>query len=346
MRLPALISLFTVLFFIFSLTGNVLIASPTFSNVAFAQKGKNKSKDKDKDQDKNKLKGNKRLRAAVSELQNRVEDLETAPPVPGAKGDKGDKGDQGDPGADSIVPGPKGDKGDKGNPGLASTVPGPRGEQGIQGIPGPQGDPGADSFVVGPKGDKGDKGDPGQDGAGGGVGYVLHDANGNYIGDIMGFDMESSNFRYLTHLRYTKAGGGILNVALNFDWFGEIRNVDSGFGESNLMYFSGRNCTGTPYILTNSDHNRKSKFGSHFPDTVAIRHDGIVNGQQTQPYAEPRIELYVADTNQTPQFVNTQSSISIGSCKNKGLGNYFIPAENLGNLLTIFPPPFNVVPVQ
>jgi len=102
-RLPTLISLFTVVFFIFSLTGNVIIADPTFSNVAFAQKGKNKNKDKDKDQDKNKLKGNKRLRAAVADLQGRVDTLETAPPVPGVPGPKGDKGDQGDPGADKMV---------------------------------------------------------------------------------------------------------------------------------------------------------------------------------------------------------------------------------------------------
>ncbi len=53
-RLPVTISLFTVLFFIFSLTGNVLIADLTFSSVALA-----KDNDKDKDSDKNKLKGNK-----------------------------------------------------------------------------------------------------------------------------------------------------------------------------------------------------------------------------------------------------------------------------------------------
>ena len=52
--------------FFSNLATTVLIADPTFSNVAFAQKkGK---KDKDKDSDKNALKGNKRLRAEVSDL--------------------------------------------------------------------------------------------------------------------------------------------------------------------------------------------------------------------------------------------------------------------------------------
>ena len=63
-RLPTLVSLFTLLFFVFSLTGNALIADPAFSNAAFAQK---KDKDDD-DDDKNKLKGNKRLREAVKAL--------------------------------------------------------------------------------------------------------------------------------------------------------------------------------------------------------------------------------------------------------------------------------------
>jgi hypothetical protein len=36
-RLPVAISIFTILFFLFNLTGNVLISDPAFSNVAFAQ---------------------------------------------------------------------------------------------------------------------------------------------------------------------------------------------------------------------------------------------------------------------------------------------------------------------
>jgi hypothetical protein len=166
-RLPVAVSIFTVLFFIFSLTGNVFIADPSFTSVAFADDKKGKKKEK------NSLKGNKRLRAAVSDLQGRVDTLELAPAVPGPQGDKGDRGDpglQGDPGIQGIQ-GPKGDKGDQGNPGLASTVPGPRGEQGIpgpqggQGLPGEDGAnglPGADSTVAGPQGIPGPQGPAGE----------------------------------------------------------------------------------------------------------------------------------------------------------------------------------------
>ncbi len=130
-RLPTAISIFTVLFFIFSLTGNVLIADPTFSSAAFAKDKK------EKNEDKNALKGNKRLRAAVGDLQGRVGDLEAAPPVPGPQGDKGE---QGDTGADSIVPGPQGIQGPQGPKGET----GAQGPIGLTGSAGPQGPAGAD----------------------------------------------------------------------------------------------------------------------------------------------------------------------------------------------------------
>ena len=62
----ATILLLAFLFLFSTLATTVLIADPTFSNVAFAQK--KREKDKDKDSDKNALKGNKRLRAEVSDL--------------------------------------------------------------------------------------------------------------------------------------------------------------------------------------------------------------------------------------------------------------------------------------
>jgi hypothetical protein len=170
-RLPVAVSIFTVLFFIFSLTGNMLVADPSFTNVAFADdKGDKKNKNKEK----NALKGNKRLRSAVADLQGRVGDLETAPAVPGPQGEQGEPGSRGEQGI-------QGEQGPQGNPGLASTVPGPRGEQGIPGPQGEQGPPGedganglrgADSTVAGPIGPQGP---PGSAGAGGATQYALSD---------------------------------------------------------------------------------------------------------------------------------------------------------------------------
>jgi hypothetical protein len=141
-RLPVAVSIFTVLFFIVSLTGNAFIADPAFTSVALADdKGEGK---RNKNDDKNALKGNKRLRSAVADLQGRVGDLEIAPTVPGQKGDKGD---QGDPGNDGLAgaTGPQG-------------IQGPQGEQGLPGEDGADGLPGADSIVAGPIGPQGPAG--------------------------------------------------------------------------------------------------------------------------------------------------------------------------------------------
>jgi hypothetical protein len=294
-RLPTLISLFTVVFFIFSLTGNVIIADPTFSNVAFAQKGKNKNKDKDKDQDKNKLKGNKRLRAAVADLQGRVDTLETAPPVPG-------------------VPGPKGDKGD-------------------------QGDPGADSFVVGPKGDKGDKGDPGQDGKdGSGSGYVLQDANGEYIGDIMSFNLDATGF--MTHLKYLTSDGNTINIVLQFKVINQgidtngidrtvysITKLDGGNGR---IYFSSRDCTGNPML------NFSSRYGSLFTSAFITQIDN-----------DPNPRLYIQKSKTAVQTGYSSYRFRDGACTNRG-GNQKLYSAKLvdDRLFETFPPPFNVVPVR
>lgn len=375
---PAVISLFTVLFFVLSLTGNILITDSAFSSIAQADdkhdgkiklkksiKKKKKNRDKDKDDDKGSNGVKKqihKLQAQITTLQQQVDNIELTPgPVgpqgpagndgaTGPQGPKGDQGIRGVAGANGIdgAAGPQGVAGLNGKDGVdgvdgkdgAEGPQGPAGNdgvdgaQGIQGVKGDTGNTGADG-ADGAQGIQGPKGDTGADGKdGSSSGYVLLDTNGNLIGGIMGFDMEQSSFKYLTHIRYLKTNGEILNVALYFDWFGKIRNVDASYGETNKMYFSSRDCKGTPYILTNSNHNRKSKFGSHFPDTVAID-----NGN--------KIELYVAETNQAPQFINTTSRNINRTCENKGLGDLFIPAEKLdSDLLTTFPPPFNVVPIQ
>ena len=117
-RLPALVSFFTLLFFIFSLTGNMLIADPTFSSSAFAQKKKDKDDD---DDDKNELKGNKRLREAVKALQEQVDTIEL---TPGPQGDTGPQGPAGPTGATGATgaTGPTGPQGDTGTTGATGAT--------------------------------------------------------------------------------------------------------------------------------------------------------------------------------------------------------------------------------
>jgi len=138
-RLTAYVTVFTVLFFIFGLTGNVFSVDLGFSGVAYAQK----NKDRDKDDDKRRLKGNKRLRAVVGELQDQIADLQNqinaiqlVPGPPGSQGMKGDTGVglQGEPGP----VGPQGPRGLEGVQGLK----GDAGVQGLQGEPGPVGSAG------------------------------------------------------------------------------------------------------------------------------------------------------------------------------------------------------------
>jgi hypothetical protein len=164
-RLPVTISIFTILFFIFSLTGNVLIADPAFSNVAFAKKG-----DDDKDKDKGK-KGIKHrvdaLESQTTDLQNQINTIEL---TPGPKGEIGAIGPQGPVGNDGVVgttgpvgpQGPAGPAGADGTDGLAGAA-GPQGPQGQVGFQGPQGDPG-------PQGPAGPAGADGTDGLAGAAG--------------------------------------------------------------------------------------------------------------------------------------------------------------------------------
>ena len=74
-RIPVAVSIFTVLFFIFSLTGNAFIADPAFSSMAFAD-DKDKNKKEKEDKEKDPLRGNKRLREAVRVLQGQAIDIQ------------------------------------------------------------------------------------------------------------------------------------------------------------------------------------------------------------------------------------------------------------------------------
>ena len=182
-RLPVAVPLFTVLFFIVSLTGNVLIADPTFSSLAFAQKGKDKKDDND---EKNELKGNKRLREAVSELQTTTVDLQdqinTIELLEGPKGDTGPAGPTGATGPQGVVgatgpqgvagaTGPQGATGSAGADGTdgATGATGPQGPQGTTGSAGADGADGA-TGATGPQGPQGTTGSAGADGTDGATG--------------------------------------------------------------------------------------------------------------------------------------------------------------------------------
>ncbi|MBL4664452.1 MAG: DUF1554 domain-containing protein [Nitrospinaceae bacterium] len=180
-----LASLLTVLFFIVSLMGNILISDPAFSNVAYAKKG-----DDDKDKDKDKGKKGLRHRAdaletGATDLQTQINTIELTPGPIGPQGVAGPTGSQGPAGANGVQ-GLKGDtgltgaQGVQGVPGANGSVgaQGPQGDSGLAGTPGIQGTPGTDGTdgatgangVAGAKGDKGDPGSPGVAGADGATG--------------------------------------------------------------------------------------------------------------------------------------------------------------------------------
>jgi hypothetical protein len=190
-RQSVTISIFTVLFFIFGLTGNILIADPTFSSIAQAddkhdgkiklkksikKKKRKKNDDKGKDSDRG---GNglpkkvRQLQAGLNALQTQVDNIELTPgpqgePGPagtngtdglaGAVGPTGPAGAAGTNGADGLAgavgpTGPAGPAGANGTDGLAGAVgpTGPQGSQGQVGFQGPQGD-------TGPQGPQGNTG--------------------------------------------------------------------------------------------------------------------------------------------------------------------------------------------
>ncbi|QPJ65256.1 MAG: collagen-like protein [Candidatus Nitrohelix vancouverensis] len=165
-RLPALASLFTILFFIFSLTGNLITADPVLTNVAFAQDktdGKNKNSqkkqrkkkrddDKDKDTDSNGIPGQIRnLQNQINALQIELDNIQISA---GPQGDPGPQGPAGPPGS----AGPQG----------------PAGADGQDGAEGPQGPIG----LQGPQGEMGPPGPPGPSGSGGtGLTYVSEKPN-------------------------------------------------------------------------------------------------------------------------------------------------------------------------
>jgi hypothetical protein len=345
-RLPTLISLFTVLFFIFSLTGNVFITDPAFTSVAFADDKKGKKKEK------NALKGNKRLRQAVTDLQGRVDTLETAPPVPGVPGPQGEQGIQGIPGndgtdglpgADSTVAGPPGPQG----------IPGPQGDQGPPGEDGANGLPGADSTVAGPQGiqgvpgPQGEPGQDGQDGIGGGPSYVMTDGGGNIMGSIMSMNRDGWITSFHNHIQYVKPDGEILNLSIDVHkmintssrrFYTVVSGSENKFAnggiasESALIRFSEQNCQGTPLVIA-------GQMGNLFRGTTIIGydHEGVVRGP---------IQVWASSLNPTGErFYSYRSALTFNGCSSSygTTTEGWVPAELVdGNFFSTFPLPYSV----
>jgi len=212
LRLPAAISIFTILFFVFGLIGNILISNPTFSDEAFAQqkkvvKKKSKKKIVIKKNDgkitiKKKVETKKvvkkkgggknnglpkkirELEAGLSALQTQVNNIKL---TPGPQGDPGPAGPAGTPGTNGLAgadgavgpegpTGPAGPAGTPGTNGLAG-ADGAVGPEGPTGPAGPAGTPGANGLAgadgaVGPEGPTGPAGPAGTPGGTSNVHYV------------------------------------------------------------------------------------------------------------------------------------------------------------------------------
>jgi hypothetical protein len=147
----------TVLFFIVSLIGNVLITDPAYSSIAEADDKKadgkirfKKKRDKDKDNDNNGIPGKiHRLQEQINALQTELDNIQLTPGLQGDPGPAGPQGPAGANGTDGVAgaQGPQGPKGDTGAQGPVG-LQGPQGPQGPVGLQGPQG-------ALGPEGPQG-----------------------------------------------------------------------------------------------------------------------------------------------------------------------------------------------
>ncbi len=324
-RLPIAVSIFTVLFFIFSLAGNVLIADPAFSSMAFSDDKDDKKKKKNND--KNALKGNKRLRSAVADLQGRVGDLETAPAVPGPPGPPGNDG------ADSIVAGPIGIQG----------IPGPQGEQGPPGEDGANGLPGADSIVAGPPGPKGADGLPGKDGTSGAPSYILTSANGDVVGDIVSMP---------TRVPSTSNTGlpDTVSVAMLFDFGaggigkGIFQVKSSSFVENYVaLVYNNPTCSGQAYT--------PASFGGEFL-TVSVSRNNNQNPEHSLYTQEKGSSLIYLDVgcnrNKGCSWKEGRRGICFSGVPTfpGGINLHTVPLVPVSlvssNVEAMFPPPYSI----
>lgn len=214
-RKPRVVSLFTVLFFLLSLTSNIF-GSSFLAPVAMADekkvikkktkvtfkkydskiiikkntkkviKSNNHDKDKDHDRGGNGVKKQiRKLNAKLNALQTHVDGLEGG--VQGPQGEPGLAGSQGPAGANGIdgAQGPKGDTGDTGSAGSQ----GPAGANGVDGAQGLKGNTG-DTGPAGPQGEQGPKGDAGD---GGVISVLLQPAglDGNHVNPQIDYEVQN-----------------------------------------------------------------------------------------------------------------------------------------------------------
>ena len=173
----SIISLLTVLFFIFSLTGNVLIADSTFSDEAFAQQKKVVKKSVKKKGRRDDDRGGNGLPKKIRQLQKQINALQVE--LDNIQLNPGPKGPQGPAGADGAT-GPQGPAGPQGPVGPTGPA-GNDGAPGIAGADGPQGPLGPQGQVgfQGPQGDPGPPGPPGPGGAR--LTYISEKTNQIYV---------------------------------------------------------------------------------------------------------------------------------------------------------------------
>ena len=306
----------TFLFLFVQLGAGLVLNDPAFTSMAFAQKkGKDKDK-KEKDDDKNELKGNKRLRAAVSDLQSVAQSLQTQineiqliPGPPGADGKDGAQGPQGVAGKDGVdgtngtngidgingtngidgTNGTNGKDGVDGRDGADSTVAGPPGPQGVDGFQGPQGEPGP----------------PGPSGVSGfytaertAAGFLTLNIGMSHIpGMAITFTLDKTSKVYMQS-RVTIRSQGHEPFHAGFDF--EINGVRQGeptWGLGIVM-----DPAGTWWNTTSIDHTVVLGPGTHhiqFTGNQTLANSGIYIGGEwggaTPSYAYGRMNVWVMD---------------------------------------------------
>lgn len=312
----------TFLFLFVQLGAGLVLNDPSLNGVAFADDKKGKNKEK------NKLKGNKRLRAAVGDLQGRVEALEAVGiPSDGQDGAQGPVGPAG----------PQGPKGDTG----ATGATGPQGPRGIAGATGATGAQGAQ----GPAGATGPQGPAGADGAGGGASYVMVDGRGNTIGNIISMDRTAGRTTFYTHVTYEKPDGELINLSIDIhkgQTGNRLYTIVSG-SESTVtsnvqvgevaVLFTEQNCDGVALVAP------PHRMGNLFRSTAVMGFDreGIVRGP---------IQVWASTLNPTgDRFFRYSSVLRKEGCSNGSATSStgWVPAELVdGNFFSTFPLPYSV----
>lgn len=138
-------------------------------------------------------------------------------------------------------------------------------------------------------------------------GPAVYDATGKKVGDIT--DLDTGTAAVLFQLNQYRLLLYVISDG-NFFYSGNI-----------YLFFESSDCTGTPLV--------PSQAPNRFVPSVTI--------------ADPGQTLYIADPQGLPQFVNYHSTIIPGGpCTTTNNGATLVPALALGDLSTLFTPPFSV----